>query len=39
LLWNRDADLLRLSLGGAVIGVSLLLIRRSSGQRPVMKVA
>ncbi|KFX70048.1 membrane protein [Pseudomonas taeanensis MS-3] len=39
LLWNRDADLLRLSLGGAVIGVSLLMIRRSSRQRPVMKVA
>jgi drug/metabolite transporter (DMT)-like permease len=39
LLWSRDADLLRLSLGGAVIGVSLLMIRRSGRQRPVMKVA
>ncbi|WP_439889397.1 carboxylate/amino acid/amine transporter [Pseudomonas sp. MBLB4123] len=32
LLWNRDADLLRLGLGGAVIAASLLFIRTSPVQ-------
>jgi hypothetical protein len=28
LIWNRDADLMRLALGGAVIGLSLWLNAR-----------
>ena len=37
LLWNRDADLWRLSLGGAVIASSLLLPRVGSRQLLVAK--
>lgn len=33
LIWNRDADLVRLSLGGAVILASLLLLRLGRAQR------
>ena len=37
LLWNRDADLWRLSLGGTVIASSLLLTRVGSRQLFVAK--
>jgi len=37
LLWNRDADLWRLSLGGALIASSLLLTRVGSRQLYVAK--
>lgn len=37
LLWNRDADLLRLSIGGAVIALSLFITRQ--GMTPGAKVS
>jgi carboxylate/amino acid/amine transporter len=38
LLWNREADLLRLGVGGLVIAGSLLLTRVAMARRPVLEV-
>ncbi|HUE93223.1 carboxylate/amino acid/amine transporter [Pseudomonas sp.] len=38
LLWNRDADLLRLGVGGLVIAGSLLLTRLAMARRPALEV-
>jgi drug/metabolite transporter (DMT)-like permease len=36
LLWNREADLLRLGVGGLVIAASLLLTRLAMARRPAL---
>ncbi len=39
LLWNREADLLRLGVGGLVIAASLLLTRLAMARRPALEVS